>query len=224
MNILLIEDEPELREIVQASLKKEGFLVQCAENFGEGLKKIRFYDYDCILLDIMLPGGDGLHILKHLKNIGKSENVIIISARNSVDDKIEGLNLGADDYLAKPFHMAELNARIKSVLRRKTFEGNRTLECGNVKMDLDNFSISVDGISLVLNRKEFDILVHLMTNRSRLVSKSSIAEKVWGDYMDTADDYEFIYSQVKNLRRKLKAAGAEVKITAMYGMGYKLEV
>jgi DNA-binding response OmpR family regulator len=223
MNILLIEDETDLQEVVKESLAKEGFLVETAETFQEGLKKISFYDYDCVLLDIMLPGGDGLKILEHLKNIGKSENVIIISAKDSVDDKIKGLNLGADDYLTKPFHIAELNARVKSVLRRKTFEGKNILECANVKVDLNEFMAFVNDIPMPLNRKEFDILVYLMANRNRLISKSSLAEKVWGDYMDDADDFEFLYSQIKNLRKKLKDNSAEVKISAMYGMGYKLE-
>ncbi|SFM69272.1 DNA-binding response regulator, OmpR family, contains REC and winged-helix (wHTH) domain [Chitinophaga sp. YR627] len=223
MNILLIEDETDLQEVVKDSLAKEGFLVETADTFQEGLKKISFYDYDCVLLDITLPGGDGLQILEHLKNIGKSENVIIISAKDSVDDKIRGLNLGADDYLTKPFHIAELNARVKSVLRRKTFEGKNILECANIKVDLNEFMAHVNDIPMTLNRKEFDILVYLMANRNRLISKSSLAEKVWGDYMDDADDFEFLYSQIKNLRKKLKDSGAEVKISAMYGMGYKLE-
>ena len=223
MNILLIEDETDLQEVVKESLSKEGFLVEIADTFQEGLKKISFYDYDCVLLDIMLPGGNGLQILEHLKNIGKSENVIIISAKDSVDDKIKGLNLGADDYLTKPFHIAELNARVKSVLRRKTFEGRNIVECANVKVDLNEFMAYVNDVPLQLNRKEFDILVYLMANRNRLISKSSLAERVWGDYMDDADDFEFIYSQIKNLRKKLKESGAEVKISAMYGMGYKLE-
>ncbi|ACU62366.1 response regulator transcription factor [Chitinophaga pinensis] len=223
MNILLIEDETDLQEVVKESLAKEGFLVETADTFQEGLKKISFYDYDCVLLDIMLPGGDGLQILEHLKHIGKSENVIIISAKDSVDDKIRGLNLGADDYLTKPFHIAELNARVKSVLRRKTFEGKNILECANIKVDLNEFMAAVNDVPVALNRKEFDILVYLMANRNRLISKSSLAEKVWGDYMDDADDFEFLYSQIKNLRKKLKDSGAEVKISAMYGMGYKLE-
>ncbi|MBW8683587.1 response regulator transcription factor [Chitinophaga rhizophila] len=223
MNILLIEDETDLQEVVKESLSKEGFLVETAGSFQEGLKKISFYDYDCVLLDIMLPGGDGLRILEKLKEMDKSENVIIISAKDSVDDKIKGLNLGADDYLTKPFHIAELNARVKSVLRRKQFDGKNTLECANVKVDINEFTVHVNDQLLSLNRKEFDILVYLMSNRNRLISKSSLAERVWGDYMDDADDFEFIYSQMKNLRKKLKDSGAEIKITAMYGMGYKLE-
>lgn len=223
MNILLIEDEADLQEVVKESLTKEGYLVETAATFQDGLKKVSYYDYDCVLLDIMLPGGDGLRILEHLKDIGKSENVIIISAKDSVDDKIKGLNLGADDYLTKPFHIGELNARVKSVLRRKSFDGKNILECGNVKVDVGEFIVYVNDVLLALNKKEFDILVYLMSNRNRLVSKSSLAERVWGDYMDDTEDYEFLYSQIKNLRKKLKDSGAEIKITAMYGMGYKLE-
>jgi len=223
MNILVIEDEPDLQEVIKASLEKEGFLVQLVGTFEEGLNKVSFYEYDCILLDIMLPGGNGLRILTHLKEIGKSENVIIISAKDSLDDKIKGLDLGADDYLTKPFHMAELNARVKSVLRRKTFDGKNILEVLNVKVDLNNLATFINEEPLSLHRKEFDILVYLMANRNRIISKSSLAEKVWGDYMDDADDYEFIYSQIKNLRKKLKEGGAKVNIKAMYGIGYKLE-
>ena len=224
MKILIIEDEMELMEVIRQSLEKENFRVESAGDYDSALDKIISFDYDCILLDIMLPGGSGLDILQELKNLDKSDNVIIISAKDSLDDKLTGLELGADDYLTKPFHIAELNARIKSVLRRKSFGGKNTVELANVKLDLDDRTLHIDNQPLPLNRKEFDILSYMVVNKNRLVNKTSLAEHVWGDHMDEADDYEFIYSQIKNLRKKLKESQAGIEIQAVYGLGYKLVV
>lgn len=224
MKLLIIEDEAELLEIIRQSLEKEGFVVESAQDFSSALDKVGSYDYDCILLDIMLPGGNGLDILQELKNMNKSDNVIIISAKNSIDDKVKGLNLGADDYLTKPFHMAELNARVHSVLRRKNFSGKNTLELANVSIDLTDRSVTVNGETLTLNRKELDVLIYLAMNKNRLVNKTSLAEHVWGDRIDQADDFEFIYSQIKNLRKKLKDSRADIDVQAVYGIGYKLMV
>jgi len=224
MKILIIEDETELMEVIRQSLEKENFRAESAGDYDSALNKIISFDYDCILLDIMLPGGSGLDILQELKNLDKSDNVIIISAKDSLDDKLTGLELGADDYLTKPFHIAELNARIKSVLRRKSFGGKNTVELANVKLDLDDRTLHIDNQPLPLNRKEFDILSYMVVNKNRLVNKTSLAEHVWGDHMDEADDYEFIYSQIKNLRKKLKESQAGIEIQAVYGLGYKLVV
>jgi len=224
MKILIIEDETELMEVIRQSLEKENFRVETAGDYATALDKIISFDYDCILLDIMLPGGSGLDILQELKNLDKSDNVIIISAKDSLDDKLMGLELGADDYLTKPFHIAELNARIKSVLRRKSFGGKNIVELANIKLDLDDRTLHIDNELLALNRKEFDILTYMVVNKNRLVNKTSLAEHVWGDHMDEADDYEFIYSQIKNLRKKLKDNQAGVEIQAVYGLGYKLVV
>ena len=224
MKILIIEDETELMEVIRQSLEKENFLVESAGDYNSALDKIISFDYDCILLDIMLPGGSGLDILKELKKLDKSDNVIIISAKDSLDDKLTGLELGADDYLTKPFHIAELNARIKSVLRRKSFGGKNTVELANVKLDLDDRTLDINNQPLLLNRKEFDILSYMVVNKNRLVNKTSLAEHVWGDHMDEADDYEFIYSQIKNLRKKLKESRAGIEIQSVYGLGYKLVV
>ena len=224
MKILIIEDETELMEVIRQSLEKENFRVESAGDYDSALDKIISFDYDCILLDIMLPGGSGLDILQELKNLDKSDNVIIISAKDSLDDKLTGLELGADDYLTKPFHIAELNARIKSVLRRKSFGGKNNVELGNVKLDMDDRTLHIDNQPLPLNRKEFDILSYMVVNKNRLVNKTSLAEHVWGDHMDEADDYEFIYSQIKNLRKKLKESQAGIEIQAVYGLGYKLVV
>src|SRR5690606_31104703 len=157
----------------------------------------------CILLDITLPDGNGLEILKTLKKKGFSDSVIIVSAKDSLDDKVKGLDLGADDYLPKPFHMAELNARVKAVLRRRKFDGANLLKLNNVIIDIDDHQVHVNGELLELNRKEFDVLFYLCTNLDRLVSKSALAEHVWGDYIDQASNFDFIYSQIKNLRKKL---------------------
>jgi len=222
MKVLVIEDEAELREILKDSLVKEDYIVETASDFRSALDKVSVYDYDCILLDIMLPGGSGLQVLDLLKKEGKSDNVIIISAKDSLDDKLKGLELGADDYLTKPFHIAELNARIKAVLRRKQRDGKNTLEMGNLVLDLNERSLSINGESVALNRKEFDILNYFLLNKNRLVSKNALAEHVWGDNTDQADNLDFIYSQIKNLRKKFLAKKAEVDFEAVYGIGYKL--
>ncbi|WP_418359285.1 response regulator transcription factor [Sphingobacterium detergens] len=222
MKVLVIEDEAELREIVKDSLVKEDYIVETASDFRSALDKVSVYDYDCILLDIMLPGGSGLQVLDLLKKEGKSDNVIIISAKDSLDDKLKGLELGADDYLTKPFHIAELNARIKAVLRRKQRDGKNTLEMSNLVLDLNERSLSINGESVPLNRKEFDILNYFLLNKNRLVSKNALAEHVWGDNTDQADNLDFIYSQIKNLRKKFLLKKAEVDFEAVYGIGYKL--
>lgn len=224
MKILIIEDEADMRKNMQATLEKDSFLVESVANYQDAMSKIGVYDYDCILLDISLPDGDGLEILHALKQTGPTDSVIIVSAKDSLDDKIHGLDLGADDYLAKPFHMAELNARVKAVLRRRKMNGANLLEVGNVLIDIDRHQVKVSGEELELNRKEFDVLFYLATNQNRLVSKSALAEHVWGDYIDQSDNFDFIYSQIKNLRKKLSDHQAEVEIKAVYGIGYKLLV
>jgi len=222
MKILIIEDEQEMLENMQSSLEKEEFVVETASTYKEAVSKIGVYEYDCILLDISLPDGDGLQILKELKNKGISDSVIIVSAKDSIDDKIKGLDLGADDYLSKPFHMAELHARINAVLRRKKFDGSNRMEIANVSIDIDKHLVNVGNAEIGLNRKEFDILLYLATNKDRLVNKSALAEHVWGDFIDQSDNFEFIYSQIKNLRKKLNDQNAEIEIKAVYGIGYKL--
>ncbi|MBT1696950.1 response regulator transcription factor [Fulvivirgaceae bacterium PWU4] len=222
MKILVIEDEPDMREVIIDSLEKEKFLVESAAGYHAAMDKVAAYDYDCILLDIMLPDGSGLSLLEEFKKLKKRDSVIIISAKNAVDDKVKGLNLGADDYLAKPFHLAELTARVKSVIRRKTAEGQMMLELNNITVDTGNRVVYVAGQELALNRKEFDILAYFMANKNRLINKTALAEHIWGDGTDQADDFEFIYSQIKNLRKKLKDADAAVEIQAVYGIGYKL--
>ncbi|MDM1346890.1 response regulator transcription factor [Myroides marinus] len=222
MKVLVIEDEKELREVITQSLEKECYIVEQASTFKEGINKLAGYDYDCILLDIMLPDGSGIDLLRELKSMNKEDSVIIISAKDSIDDKVLGLELGADDYLTKPFHLSELLARIKSVLRPKNQQGFQSLKWNNIEIFVDERSVLVDSHAMVLNNKEFELLYYFVVNANRLVTKSSIAEQIWGDNMDEADSYDFVYSQVKNLRKKLKNHQADVNIQSVYGMGYKL--
>ena len=222
MKILIIEDEKEMLQNMRQTLEMENYVVETAASFEQAVSKLGVYRYDCILLDIGLPDGNGLELLEEIKKNGFQDGVIIVSARDSLDDKIRGLDLGADDYLAKPFHTAELNARVKAVLRRKKFDGSKTLNIANVEIDLDAHSVRVEGREMELNRKEFDVLLYLCTNEGRLVSRSALAEHVWGDHIDQADSFEFIYSQIKNLRKKLSGSGADIEVKSVYGIGYKL--
>lgn len=222
MKILVIEDEQGLRDAIKTSLQKEAYTVETAEDFNMALDKLFIYEYDCILLDIMLPNGSGLDILKKLKQAQKSENVIIISAKDSLDDKLKGLELGADDYLTKPFHIAELNARVKAVLRRNKLGGRNTIELGDTCLDMDERVLYINDQKVALNRKEFDILNYFLLNQNRLVTRTALAEYVWGDHIDQTDNFDFIYSQVKNIRKKLKDSKAKIEIQAVYGVGYKL--
>lgn len=222
MKILIVEDEKELSKAIVASLEKEHFVIETANDFFSASEKLNLYQYDCILLDIMLPNGTGLQLLEQFKATEKTGNVIIISAKDALEDKLAGLELGADDYLTKPFHIAELNARIKAVLRRKTLEGKNTIEMANIVLDLKERTFSVNHENIPLNRKEFDVLNYFLLNKNRLVTKTALAEHVWGDNIDQADNFDFIYYQIKNLRKKLQIANAQIEIEAVYGIGYKL--
>lgn len=224
MKILIVEDEPALRELIQRSLEKERYVVEVAADFNSALRKIEDYDYDCVLLDIMLPDGSGLDLLEKLKAMHKRENVIIISAKDSLEDKVLGLELGADDYLPKPFHLAELNARIKSVIRRQHHDGEIDICLGNMRILPDKYQVLINDREVELNRKEYDILLYFINRPGRLVNKNTLAESVWGDHIDQVDNFDFIYAQIKNLRKKLKDAGATAEIKAVYGFGYKMIV
>lgn len=224
MKILIVEDDNDLREITTHSLEKERYVVSQAPDYRTALQKIEDYDYDCILLDIMLPDGNGLDLLAELHALGKHTNVIILSAKDSLEDKVNGLDLGADDYLPKPFHLAELHARIKSLFRRKLREGERKLRVGNVELFPDDFRVMVQGKEIELNRKEYDILNYFMSRPGRSVNKNTLAESVWGDHIDQVDNFDFIYAQIKNLRKRLKDAGATPELKSVYGFGYKFVV
>lgn len=222
MKILIIEDEASLLEVMTSFLEKEQYVVESANTYQGALSKVADYDYDCILLDIMLPDGDGIDLLKELQKIKKNQNVIIISAKDSVEDKVAGLEIGADDYLSKLFHLAELNARIRSVFRRKDLQGDTLVRLENVTVNPTTHEAYVDGNRLELNRKEYNILLYFMTRPNHLIDKAVLAEAVWGDHIDQADNFDFIYTQVKNLRKKMNEAGAGIEIKAVYGLGYKL--
>jgi DNA-binding response OmpR family regulator len=222
MKLLIIEDDHSLGELMLKALKAEGHVVELAMDFHSAVEKVGVYDYDCILLDINLPGGSGLDLLEQMKRSGSRQNVIIISARDSIDDKILGLELGADDYLAKPFHMAELSARIRSVVRRSRNEGGLSYRAGNVELEDASSKVTVDGKELMLLKKEFDILKYFLMRPGHTVDKAVLAEAIWGDHADQADDFQFVYAQMKNLRRKLSTAGADIEIKSIYGFGYKL--
>ena len=223
MKILIIEDDPSLRELIAQSLtNRERAVVETADNLRSALYKIEDYDYDCVLLDIMLPDGSGFTLLERLKAMKKRESVIIISARDTTDDKVAGLELGADDYLAKPFHLAELHARIRSVVRRSRQAGEVDIRLGNVRLLPETFQFFVADRELSLGRKEYGILAYFFHRPGHLINKETLAEAVWGDHVDQADNFDFVYAQMKNLRRKLTDAGATIQLKSVYGFGYKL--
>jgi DNA-binding response OmpR family regulator len=224
MKILIIEDEYTLLKTIEDFLRTEKYIVEKAIDYNSAMDKVIVYDYDCILLDISLPGGSGLQILHEMKKENKTGNVIIISARNSLEDKISGFDLGADDYLTKPFHLPELHARIKAVLRRKQQDGKQIVALGNSSVDFAQRQVYVNDSLLKLNRKEFDMLAFFITNKNRLIIKEVLAEHVWGDNFDMADNFDFVYSQIKNLRKKLKDGTSDIVIENVYGVGYKLTV
>jgi len=221
MKVLVIEDEQLLSESICKYLKQEHFICDAAADFATALEKTELFDYDCILLDINLPGGSGLDLLKQLKENKKMDGVLIISARNALEDRITGLQLGADDYLPKPFHLSELVARITAIIRRRHSAGNNLLQFNELIIDILAKTVFVSNQLLDLTRKEYQLLLYFAYNKGRVISKNAIAEHLWGDEMEGAGNYDFIYTHVKNLRKKLIAAGCNDYIQSIYGMGYK---
>lgn len=224
MKILLVEDEAAIGESILSFLKNEGHVCEWVKNYSAGDEKAAMYQYDCALIDIGLPGGSGLDIVKALKKNNPKTGIIIISAKNSLDDKISGLDLGADDYITKPFHFAELNSRLNSVLRRRNFEGSNEIVFEKLKITPDKQEVLINGKPATLTKKEFDLLLFFLSNKDRVVTKESIAEHLWGDESDAADSFDFIYSHIKNLRKKIMDAGGDDYIKSVYGMGYKFSV
>jgi len=220
MKYLIAEDEIELQQSIVTYLQRDGNLCEVASNFNEASEKVAIYDYDIIILDINLISGSGLDILKFIKKEKKDVGVIIISANNSLTDKLEGLDLGADDYITKPFHLAELNARITAVLRRGKYGGDELIEFNEIKIDTRSRTAYIDGKAMALTKKEYDLLVFFVSNKGRVLSKEIIAEHLWGDNSDLLDNFDFIYVHINNLRKKLTAEGAKYIKTA-YGSGYK---
>jgi len=219
LKILIIEDERALGESIATSLRAQDYICEMAFDFKSAMEKTELYEYDCILLDITLPGGNGLSILKTLRDNNKADGVLIISAKNSIDDKVEGLISGADDYLAKPFHLSELNARIAAIIRRKQFGGNSIVQFNNISIDTKAKTAAVNNTVLDLTKKEFELLLYFVSNKRRVISKNAIAEHLWGDEME--GNLDFIYTHIKNLRKKLVEAGDADYIRSVYGMGYK---
>lgn len=224
MKLLVIEDEKSLQKSIVDFFKKESFICEPASDFEQAKIKIDLFDYDCIILDINLPGASGLQLLKYLRQQNKQDGVVIISARNSVDDRIEGLESGADDYLTKPFHLSELSARVKALIRRKLSQGVDTLQLNGLTINLKFKAVDYHGEILVLTRHEYDLLLFLANNKDRVVSRQAIAEHLSGDDAGQLDSFDFVYSHVRNLKKKLKTAGCPDCIKGVYGFGYKFEL
>jgi len=221
VKILLIEDEKELAESILAYAKKENYICEAVLTFEEAIEKINLYQYDCIVVDITLPDGSGLQVIRELKKNKSDTGIIIISAKNSLEDKLIGLDIGADDYLTKPFHLPELNARIKSIIRRRNFSGSNEISFGEIRILADNPEIYVNNTPVILTKKEYELLIYFLSNKERVLTKESIAEHLWGDEMDLADSFDFIYTHIKNLRKKIMESGGQDYIQNVYGMGYK---
>ncbi|MEI6173290.1 MAG: response regulator transcription factor [Bacteroidota bacterium] len=221
MKILLIEDEKELSRSISEYLQKENYRCQAVYKYEDAIEKINLYQYDCIIVDINLPDGSGLNVIRSLKKNKSEAGIIVISAKNSLDDKVTGLEIGADDYLTKPFHLPELNARIKSIIRRRSFGGENEIAFNEILILPEKMEVTVNRHPLVLTKKEYDLLIFFISNKDRLLTKEAIAEHLWGDDMDMADSFDFIYTHIKNLRKKIIEKEGEDYIQTIYGMGYK---
>lgn len=222
MKILIIEDEIEIAESISTFLSNEKIITEHAVNLDQALEKVSIFEYDCIILDLSLPDGSGLEIIRYLKKNSIDTGILILSAKDSLEDRIIGLDLGADDYLTKPFHFAELYARIKSVLRRRLQGGSKDLVFNELTLNMETREVKANDLNLILTRKEFDLLYYLIVNKDRVLSKESIVEHLWGDMMGIdADSLDFIYTHMRNLRRKLLNAGVNDYIKNVYGVGYK---
>lgn len=221
MKILIVEDEEALLESIIEYFKGEGNICEYASNFKSAFEKISIYHYDCILLDLGLPGGEGLQLLTMLRELKKKDGVLIISARHSLEERLAGLDLGADDYLVKPFHLSEVKARVAAIIRRKNFDGDNMVAFHEIGIDISGMKVNINQTPVTLTRKEFDLLVYFIANKYKVVTKNAIAEHLWGDEMDMSDDFDFIYTHVKNLRKKLLEAGCMDYLHSVYGIGYK---
>lgn len=221
MKILIVEDEHKLSDSIVTYLKSEKYLCEQAFDYNEALEKVRGYDYDCVLLDLMLPGGSGLDILRDIKRRNNPAGVIIVSAKDSLDDKVKGLEIGADDHLPKPFHLAELGMRVYAIIRRKEFGASNTLENNGIKINLLEKSVEANGRPVTLTKSEYDLLLFFIGNRNRVLSKGAIAEHLSGDFADMMDNFDFVYTHIKNLKAKLAQTGMPNCIQNVYGMGYK---
>lgn len=221
MKILVVEDEADLSNSIGNYLFGEDYIVETAGSYFQAEDKLAVHTYDLVLLDITLPDGNGLELIQKLKKTQSKTGILIISAKNSLDDKLRGLDLGADDYITKPFHLAELNSRIKAVHRRRAFGGQSQIKVGEMLLDLDAREVKLEGTKLDLTKKEYQLLLFFITNKNRVLTKESIAEHLWGDHIEIADNFDFVYTHVKNLRRKIKLEDGRDPINTVYGVGYK---
>ncbi len=221
MNILIVEDETELANAVAAYLEKNEFRCEHAANYHSAEDKLIGFEYDIIILDITLPDGNGLDLLKLIKQENPSTGILIVSARYSLDDKLRGLDLGADDYITKPFHLAELNSRINALIRRKKFNGHHKISFNEILINTVAKEVMVHDQLLELTRKEYELLLYLIVNKNSVLTRQSIAEHFWGEEMDLADNFDFIYTHIGNLRKKIKQKKGEDYIKTVYGLGYK---
>jgi len=220
LKILLIEDEKDLLDSMKVYLESEGYLCETADDYQKATEKIHLYHYDCVVVDITLPKGNGLQIVKELKEKKSEGGIIIVSAKNSLDDKLKGLELGADDYLTKPFHLSELNARIKAIVRRKNFDGKNELVLNEIKINFSSRTVLINEMPLILTIKEYELLLFFIANKNKVITKNAIAEHLWGDDMDQNDSFDFIYTHIKNLRKKMLAKDSKDYIKTIYGIGY----
>lgn len=221
MKVLIVEDEPGLMESIHSYLSEEGYDCESAATLKEAEERISLYLYDCLLIDVNLPDGSGLDLIKPAKKRNSNAGIIIVSARETLDDRILGLNLGADDYIVKPFHLTELNARIQSLLRRIKFDGDNFVSFNEIQINPDERSVKVNSKQAALTKKEFDLLLYLVSNKDRILTKETICEYLWGDYADNAGSLDFVYTHIKNLRKKIMDLGGEDYIKTVYGVGYK---
>jgi DNA-binding response OmpR family regulator len=223
MKVLIVEDNSDLAGNIQKFLSKEGYVCEVSYAYQEARQKLLNFEYDCIILDIMLPDGDGLNLIELIKSEKIQSSILILSAKNSLDDKISGFNMGADDYLTKPFHLAELQARLKAIYRRKNLSGENVISFDAISVDTTSMEARVNNIPLELTRKEFDLLLYFLVNKNRVLTRQSIAEHLWGDYTDNLANFDFVYQHVKNLRKKIMAAQGKDYIGTVYGSGYKFD-
>lgn len=223
MKLLIVEDHFDLQQAIRKSLEQSGFLCETASSVKVAEEKINLYEYDILILDLNFPDGTGLDLIRLIKKINLKTGILVVSARNALDQRIEGIELGADDYLTKPFEMAELIVRVKSILRRRNFGGSNHIISGELSIDPEKRMLEVKGQKVDLTKSEFDLLLFFVSNPNRVLSRESLAEHIWGDNMDLADSFDFIYSHIKNLRKKISTAGGYIPIRAVYGIGYKLE-
>lgn len=222
MKILIVEDEKDLISGFLTFSEQEKIYADVATTYQEASEKVYLYEYDCILLDINLPDASGLQLLEDLQKIDRNNGVIVVSARNSVTDKVKGLNLGADDYLTKPFHLSELSARIQAVIRRRKFDAPNLLCFGNLSIELNERKVVAGESLLNLTKKEYDILLHLIANKNRVITKNALAEYIWGDSIDNTDSFDFLFQHLKNLKKKLRQGQAAIQIRNIYGVGYQI--